>query len=368
MNAIREPHPTPVRATAPASEAAVLSKAAVRAAAAARAHAARRRRQRSASRRRRLRACSPASTCSSPDHAKEWELARLFVRMFRSLDALWGHEEIGAHVARERQPGAGGPPAGPAAFGRRDGPCRRVPGRRARSRLSAAPLRRRRLARGRGAARRRRRWRWSTRSTSSTCSSACSTRASRRCPRRARACTTCCSRRFAMRRRRAARAFADPPTRACSTARTRSAPRAPNSATGAGGTCSTCRHCTRCRRGRRRCSASGSRRARVDLREAAVRARSRDVDAPDDYSGCQRFGATRARAGMRRHPLRIGARPAAWRMLRRADAARVRATVAARAADVDAVGLARARRAGSARTRWPARNTSFPRSQWSAPT
>ncbi len=29
----------------------------------------------------------------SPDHAKEWELARLFVRMFRSLDALWGHEE-----------------------------------------------------------------------------------------------------------------------------------------------------------------------------------------------------------------------------------------------------------------------------------
>jgi transcriptional regulator with XRE-family HTH domain len=29
----------------------------------------------------------------SPDRAKEWELARLFVRMFRSLDALWGHEE-----------------------------------------------------------------------------------------------------------------------------------------------------------------------------------------------------------------------------------------------------------------------------------
>jgi len=25
--------------------------------------------------------------------AKEWELARLLVRMFRSLDALWGHEE-----------------------------------------------------------------------------------------------------------------------------------------------------------------------------------------------------------------------------------------------------------------------------------
>ena len=29
----------------------------------------------------------------SPDRAKEWELARLFVRMFRSLDALWGHED-----------------------------------------------------------------------------------------------------------------------------------------------------------------------------------------------------------------------------------------------------------------------------------
>ena len=29
----------------------------------------------------------------SPEHPKEWELARLFVRLFRSLDALWGHEE-----------------------------------------------------------------------------------------------------------------------------------------------------------------------------------------------------------------------------------------------------------------------------------
>jgi len=29
----------------------------------------------------------------SPDRSKEWELARLLVRMFRSLDALWGHEE-----------------------------------------------------------------------------------------------------------------------------------------------------------------------------------------------------------------------------------------------------------------------------------
>jgi len=28
----------------------------------------------------------------SPSRSKEWELAILFVRMFRSLDALWGHE------------------------------------------------------------------------------------------------------------------------------------------------------------------------------------------------------------------------------------------------------------------------------------
>ena len=29
----------------------------------------------------------------SPDRSKEWELARLLVRLFRSLDALWGHED-----------------------------------------------------------------------------------------------------------------------------------------------------------------------------------------------------------------------------------------------------------------------------------
>ena len=30
----------------------------------------------------------------SPQRAKEWELARLFVRFFRSLDALWGHDDV----------------------------------------------------------------------------------------------------------------------------------------------------------------------------------------------------------------------------------------------------------------------------------
>ena len=29
----------------------------------------------------------------APARSKEWELARLFVRLFRSLDVLWGHEE-----------------------------------------------------------------------------------------------------------------------------------------------------------------------------------------------------------------------------------------------------------------------------------
>jgi uncharacterized protein (DUF2384 family) len=29
----------------------------------------------------------------STERAKEWELALLFVRLYRSLDALWGHEE-----------------------------------------------------------------------------------------------------------------------------------------------------------------------------------------------------------------------------------------------------------------------------------
>jgi len=30
----------------------------------------------------------------SAQRPKEWELARLFVRLFRSLDALWGHDDV----------------------------------------------------------------------------------------------------------------------------------------------------------------------------------------------------------------------------------------------------------------------------------
>lgn len=29
----------------------------------------------------------------APERAKEWELARLFVRFYRALDVLWGHED-----------------------------------------------------------------------------------------------------------------------------------------------------------------------------------------------------------------------------------------------------------------------------------
>jgi transcriptional regulator with XRE-family HTH domain len=86
MNALPQPLATPL------SEAAVLSKAAVRAA-----------RLLELSQRDVAVALGVSEATASrlfagkyllsPGHAKEWELARLLVRMFRSLDALWGHEE-----------------------------------------------------------------------------------------------------------------------------------------------------------------------------------------------------------------------------------------------------------------------------------
>jgi len=85
MNALPQPVATPL------SEAAVLSKAAVRAA-----------RLLELSQRDVAVALGVSEATASrlfagkyllsPGHAKEWELARLLVRMFRSLDALWGHE------------------------------------------------------------------------------------------------------------------------------------------------------------------------------------------------------------------------------------------------------------------------------------
>jgi transcriptional regulator with XRE-family HTH domain len=94
MNALSRPLPTPTPAprAPPASDAHVLSKAVVRAA-----------RLLELTQREIAAALgiSEATTSRlfggkyllSPEHAKEWELALLFVRLFRSLDALWGHEE-----------------------------------------------------------------------------------------------------------------------------------------------------------------------------------------------------------------------------------------------------------------------------------
>ena len=46
----------------------------------------------------------------SPSRAKEWELAVLFVRMFRSLDALWGHEQSGRAWLANYNTALGSPP------------------------------------------------------------------------------------------------------------------------------------------------------------------------------------------------------------------------------------------------------------------
>ena len=91
MNALPQPAPALAARQAAASDAAVLSKAVVRAARllglAQRDVAA-------------ALGVSEATTSRlfagkyllSADRAKEWELALLLVRLFRSLDALWGHE------------------------------------------------------------------------------------------------------------------------------------------------------------------------------------------------------------------------------------------------------------------------------------
>ena len=47
----------------------------------------------------------------SRERAKEWELALLFVRLFRSLDALWGHEETARAWLASDNTALGAPPA-----------------------------------------------------------------------------------------------------------------------------------------------------------------------------------------------------------------------------------------------------------------
>ena len=124
----------------PASDAAVLSKAVVRAA-----------RLLSFSQRELARILGVSEATASrlvagsyrlsSARTKEWELALLLVRLFRSLDALWGHEAA-AHtwlssdnLALAARPGRSPP------FRRRPRSCRQLPGQRARSPLTPAALR-----------------------------------------------------------------------------------------------------------------------------------------------------------------------------------------------------------------------------------
>ena len=46
----------------------------------------------------------------SAERAKEWELALLFVRLYRSLDALWGHEETARKWLASPNLALGAPP------------------------------------------------------------------------------------------------------------------------------------------------------------------------------------------------------------------------------------------------------------------
>src|SRR4029453_17457627 len=48
----------------------------------------------------------------SGERAKEWELGLLFVRLYRSLDALWGHEETARRWLGSPNLALGGAPRG----------------------------------------------------------------------------------------------------------------------------------------------------------------------------------------------------------------------------------------------------------------
>ena len=135
--------------------------------------------------------------------------------------------------------------------------------------------------------------------------------------------------------------------------RRRCAPRARSSATGAGGICSTRRRWPRCRtKPQTVFQRAASPTTAVDLRERAVRARSRArwTD-PADYVALpalrarRRARPTSAPSATNRCAIRSTAAAA-----RCSTPARVRAAVAARAADVDAVGRPASASSGSART------------------
>ena len=103
--------------------------------------AARASRASSASRMRRRRACSPATTSSRPSARRSGSSRCLLVRLFRSLDALWGHEEAAHRGSRADNLALAARPVDLLAVRRRPRSCRQLPGQRARSPLAPLPLR-----------------------------------------------------------------------------------------------------------------------------------------------------------------------------------------------------------------------------------
>ena len=240
MNPAPEPLHAPASGRAPLSDAAVLSKAVVRAAqlldlTQRDVSAALGISEATASR------FSPASTCSRPTAPRSGSSRGCSCACSARSTRCGGTTRRARTWLDERQPRAGGAPQGSVALGRRHGPCRHVPGRRARS-----PLRPRRCGTTSGAP-----WRRST---------SCRRGAGRHARRAACAGAHARRRQAAGSRRR--RASALPAVHAVSLraaagrlalsrtqrpgrvlrAPTRCAPRARNSATGAGGICSTRRH------------------------------------------------------------------------------------------------------------------------------
>ena len=227
-------------------------------------------------------------------------------------------------MAREPQSRAGRAAAGAVALRRGDGPCRHVPGRRARSRLARSPRGSTSGARWRRSTSSRR-WRSSTRSTSSSsgadsrCEQASvagggtapalpSLHAVPLCAASGRLALSRAERpRRVLRRRRSAHRMRGARLLALASSARRAGI---DGDAGAAADGVPHPHRRGCRRPAR----------------AAVRARSRRLDAPVGLPCMPAIRRRRAGRERRRDPLRVGARSAAWRMLRGAHMARVRET------------------------------------------
>ena len=300
-------------------------------------------RRRLACRRLRHRGFSPAGTSSTPSARRNGSWRARSCGFYRSLDALWGHGE-NAHAWLDSPNLALGSRPRDLCASSKDSSVSsatwtpRAVASSAATRAFDAVARRRGAARGvddgaRRYARRAARARAAHRRP-----------ASPRCRGRAALALPALHAVPLSAAAAAARAFAVPTTPACSTAPTTSAPRARSSATGAGATCSIRRHSLRCRRSRRRCSAPGSRRRRSTCASAPLVARPPRLDRPGDYGACQRFArvAREATVGAIRYD-RCAIRSHGGCGARARPGAPSRRPSPAGAADVDAVGHARAR-------------------------